>query len=132
MHMQFILLLAVLLFSRNMNGQLSFYNLDADGSFPKIEINNGNTTLFAKIGEKTKPWLHWNEVPKNIENGNGRTIFKMTVYNNNGIANRTFEISYTIPYGQPNTNPTANIKATYIYRDKRPNKVLDEHFKLIP
>ena len=130
MQMQFILLLAVLLFSRNMNGQLSFYNLDADGSFPKIEINNGNTTLFAKIGEKTKPWLHWNEVPKNIENGNGRTIFKMTVYNNNGIANRTFEISYTIPYGQP--NPTANIKATYIYRDKRPNKVLDEHFKLIP
>lgn len=131
MQMQFILLLAVLLFSRNMNGQMNFSNLDANASFPKIEINTDNTTLFAKIGENTKPWLHWNEVPKSIESGNGRSTFKMTVYNNDGIANRTFEISYTIPYGQNNADPSAYIKATYIYRDKRPNKVLEEHFKLI-
>lgn len=131
MQMQFIILLAVLLFSRNMNGQMNFSNLDADGNFPRIEINNDDTTLFAKIGVKTKPWLHWNEVPKNIESGNGRSTFKMTVYNNDGIANRTFEISYNIPYGQNHADPTANIKATYIYRDKRPNKVLEEHFKLI-
>jgi hypothetical protein len=109
-----------------------FINNDAEGSFPKIEVNSTNTTLFAKIGESTKPWLHWSEVPKNIESGNGYSKFKMTVYNNDGIANRTFEISYTIPYGQSNTDPTANIKATYIYRDKRPNKVFEEHFKLIP
>ena len=86
MQMQFIILLAVLLFSRNMNGQMNFSNLDADGNFPRIEIHKDDTTLFAKIGENTKPWLHWNEVPKNIESGNGRSTFKMTVYNNDGIA----------------------------------------------
>ncbi|MCM4168941.1 hypothetical protein KCTC52924_02642 [Arenibacter antarcticus] len=131
MKKQVVLLLAVLLFSLNINGQMNFTNNDPEGSFPKIEINNTSTTLFAKIGENSKPWLHWNEVPKNIETGNGRSKFKMTVFNNDGIANRTFEILYTISYGQSNTDPTAYIKATYIYRDKRPNKILEEHFKLI-
>lgn len=131
MQTQFIPLLAVLLFSRNMNGQMNFSNIDSEGSFPKVEINSTNTTLFAKIGGISKPWLHWNEVPKNIESGNGRSVFKMTVYNNDGIANRTFEIHYTLSYGQSHADPTAYIKATYIYRDKRPNKILEEHFKLI-
>ncbi len=131
MKKQFILLLTVLLFSMNLNGQMKFINDDTEGSFPIIEINNSNTTLFAKIGESSRPWLHWDEVPKNMESGNGYSKFKMTVYNNDGIANRTFEIYYTISYGQSNTDPTAYIKATYVYRDKRPNKILEEHFKLI-
>ncbi|MDX1364311.1 MAG: hypothetical protein R3243_08850 [Arenibacter latericius] len=127
-----IIIIMLSLISMNLSGQMHFINNDNDGSFPKIEINNTTTTLFAKIGDNTKPWLHWNEVPKNIESGKGHSKFKMIVYNNDGIANRTFEISYTIPYGQDSTAPTAYIKASYLYRDKRPSKILEEHFTLIP
>lgn len=130
MQKQFILLIAIQLFSMNTNGQMRFINNGPEGSFPKIEINNTNTTLFAKIGDSTKPWLHWDEVPINIESGKGYSKFKMIVYNNDGIANRTFEIYYTISYGQSTADPTAYVKATYLYRDKRPNKILEEHFKL--
>ena len=64
-----------------------------------------------------------------VYNGDGKTKFKMIVESVDNVAKRIFEISYT-HYRQTNYY-LGYIKATYIYHDKRPAKVLEEYYETV-
>lgn len=125
------ILVVFLAFALNVQAQKTYVNRDPKGYFPKIMINNVNTKLFHRMNGSVKLWLYWNEVPKSTGYMDGRTHYKMTVYNSDAIANRTFEFDYTVYGGSFSGKPTyCKLIATFVYKDKRPTKKVTEYFDL--
>lgn len=125
------ILIVLLLCAWTLQAQKTFINDDPKGYFPKIMINKVNTKLFHRMNGSVKLWLYWNEVPKAMPYEDGRQRYKMTVYNADAIANRTFEFVYTMYAGSFSGKPTScKLTATFVYKDKRPTKKITEYFDL--
>ncbi len=123
-------ILMAILFCWNANAQLQFWNTNPTSNMPLFEVKWGEkTTIHTKVGYKVKPTYVFNQTAQQVFNGDGRTKYKMTVQSSDNVAKRTFEISYT-HYRQTNSY-LGNIKATYVYHDKRPTKVLEENFETV-
>ena len=97
---------------------------------PKFEVVWGEkTTIFSKVGGDVKPLYVFNKTAQQTFNGDGRTKYQMTVTSTDNVAKRTFQISYT--HHRQTNNYLGYIKATYVYHDKRPTKVLEEYFETV-
>lgn len=125
-----IILIACLIFSFQVSAQLKFWNKDAGSNMPKFEVEyQTKTTIFMKVGYDVKPLYVFNKTAPQVYNGDGRTKYQMTVETSDNVAKRKFEISYTF-YRQTNQY-LGYIKATYVYKDKRPTKVFEEYFETV-
>lgn len=128
--MKKIFLMIALFLSICSHAQLQFWNTNSTSNMPLFEVKWGEkTTIYSKVGYETKPTYVFNKVAPQVYNGDGKTKFKMTVESVDNVAKRIFEISYT-HYRQTNYY-LGYIKATYIYHDKRPTKVLEEHYETV-
>lgn len=128
--MKKIIILALLVVGFQANAQLKFWNKDAGSNMPKFEVEyQTKTTIFMKVGTEMKPMYVFNKTAPQVYNGDGRTKYQMTVETSDRVARRKFEISYTF-YRQTNQY-LGYIKATYIYKDKRPTKVFEENFETV-
>lgn len=128
--MRITLLIITLFFALSSQAQLQFWNTNATSNMPLFEIKWGEkTTIYSKVGYETKPTYIFNKVAPQVYNGDGKTKFKMIVESVDNVAKRIFEISYT-HYRQTNYY-LGYIKATYIYHDKRPAKVLEEYYETV-
>jgi len=125
-----ILTILSVLFAYTVQAQMTFVNKNTDSNFPSIDFNAVRTNLYHKINGHTKLWQFWDQVPQNYKNEAGQSIYKMTVYSTDAVAKRTFEISYTIPYGDANNRPFAYMKAIFIYTDGTPSKTIEENYAL--
>lgn len=128
--MKKLIFIAFLIFNFQANAQLKFWNKDAGSNMPKFEVEyQTKTTIYMKVGYDIKPLYVFNKTAPQVYNGDGRTKYQMTVETTDNTAKRKFEISYTF-YRQTNRY-LGYIKATYIYKDKRPTKVFEENFETI-
>lgn len=128
--MKKIIFIAFLIFSFQASAQLKFWNKDAGSNMPKFEVEyQTKTIIYMKVGYDIKPLYVFNKTAPQVYNGDGRTKYQMTVETSDNIATRKFEISYTF-YRQTNRY-LGYIKATYIYKDKRPTKVFEENFETL-
>lgn len=128
--MRITLLIITLFFALSSQAQLQFWNTNPTSNMPLFEVKWGEkTTIHTKVGYEVKPTFVFNQTAQQVFNGDGRTKYKMTVQSSDKVAKRTFEISYT-HYRQTNYY-LGYIKATYIYHDKRPQKVLVENFETV-
>lgn len=110
--------------------QIKFWNTNPTSNMPKFEVVWGEkTTIFSKVGYDVKPLYVFNKTAQQTFNGDGRTKYQMTVSSSDAVAKRTFEISYT-HHRQTNIY-LGYIKATYVYHDKRPTKILEEYFETV-
>lgn len=124
-----VLVICLLIFVKS-TAQLQFWNTNPTSNMPLFEVKWGEkTTIHTKAGFEVKPTYVFNQTPKQVFNSDGRTKYKMTVQTSDNVAKRTFEISYT-HYRQTNSY-LGYIKATYVYHDKRPTKVLEENFETV-
>lgn len=120
----------MLLFGLQTNAQLKFWNKNSSSNMPKFEVEyQAKTTIYIKVGYDTKPLYAFNKTALQVYNADGKTKYQMTVETSDNIAVRIFEISYTF-YRQTNRY-LGFIKATYVYKDKRPTKVLEEYFETV-
>lgn len=118
------------LFCWNANAQLQFWNTNPTSNMPLFEVKWGEkTAIHTKVGYEVKSTYVFNQTAQQVFNGDGKTKYKMTVQTTDKVAKRTFEISYT-HYRQTNSY-LGYIKATYVYHDKRPTKVLEENFETV-
>lgn len=123
-------LVFILLMSYTTQAQLKFWNTNPTSNMPKFEVIWGEkTTIFSKVGNEVKPLYAFNKTAQQTFNGDGRTKYQMTVSSTDNVAKRTFEISYT--HHRQTNNYLGYIKATYVYHDKRPTKVLEEYFETV-
>lgn len=122
-----ILLLFICLKSQ---AQIQFWNTNASSKMPLFEVEwNKKTTIYTKVGKETKPMYVFNKTAIQTLNSDGKTKYQMTVENSDNVAKRIFEISYT-HYRQTNIY-LGYIKATYVYHDKRPTKIVEEKFETL-
>jgi len=122
-----ILLLFICLKSQ---AQIQFWNTNSSSNIPLFEVEwNKKTTIYTKVGKETKPMYVFNKTAVQTLNGDGKTKYQMTVESSDNIAKRIFEISYT-HYRQTNIY-LGYIKATYVYHDKRPTKIVEEKFETL-
>jgi len=122
-----ILLLFICLKSQ---AQIQFWNTNSSSNIPLFEVEwNKKTTIYTKVGKETKPMYVFNKTATQTLNGDGKTKYQMTVESSDNIAKRIFEISYT-HYRQTNIY-LGYIKATYVYHDKRPTKIVEEKFETL-
>ncbi len=123
-------LLFFLLTGLSAQAQIKFWNTNPTSNMPKFEVVWGEkTTIFSKVGRDVKPLYVFNKTAQQTFNGDGRTKYQMTVASTDNVAKRTFEISYT--HHRQTNNYLGYIKATYVYHDKRPTKVLEEYFETV-
>ena len=128
--MRTLFFFTLLLLGLQANAQLKFWNKNPTSNMPKFEVEYQNkTTIFMKVGYDTKPLYVFNKTAPQVYNGDGRTKYQMNVETSDNIAVRKFEISYTF-YRQTNRY-LGYIKSTYIYKDKRPTKVVEENFETV-
>ncbi|HQV34944.1 MAG: hypothetical protein KA215_02060 [Flavobacterium sp.] len=124
------LLIFFLLIGLTTQAQIKFWNTDPVSNMPKFEVVWGEkTTIFSKVGGDVKPLYVFNKTAQQTFNGDGRTKYQMTVTSTDNVAKRTFQISYT--HHRQTNNYLGYIKATYVYHDKRPTKVLEEYFETV-
>jgi hypothetical protein len=123
-------LIFFLLLGLTTQAQIKFWNTDPASTMPKFEVVWGEkTTIFSKVGGDVKPFYVFNKTAQQTFNGDGRTKYQMTVTSTDNVAKRTFQISYT--HHRQTNNYLGYIKATYVYHDKRPTKVLEEYFETV-
>ena len=126
--MRTLFFLLMLLLGLQATAQLKFWNKNPTSNMPKFEVEyQSKTTIFMKVGYDIKPLYVFNKTAPQVYNGDGRTKYQMTVETSDNFAVKKFEISYTF-YRQTNRY-LGYIKATYVFKDKRPTKVFEENFE---
>ena len=132
MKKQIIPFLVFLLFTVNIQAQVTLINNDPRGGTHKIVISTTRTYLYDKANQGTKLWLYWKQVPKkDADCKDYGHCYHMTVKSSDHLANRTFYIKYSKPFKEPRyENPifTGVMKSTFVYKDGRPTKTITENF----
>ncbi|MEA1787211.1 hypothetical protein U1E44_14005 [Arenibacter sp. GZD96] len=123
--MKTVLLIVFLCTGTGLHAQTEqlFRNNDPNSLTPKFIVTRTKTTVYAKPNVK----FVWNQVPLNYDNSDGRSRYKMTVTKSDNVANRTFDIRYT--HYRITGATTGYIKTTINFKDSRPTKVFEDHFK---
>lgn len=126
--MKKILFFLVLSMGLQARCQLVFINNDSTSATEKFVVESGNTMIYIKKPGVPDVIYTFHQIPVIHEDTKDRSAYKMTVRTSDLVAGRTFEIHHTL-FKQSGQH-TGYIKTSLDYKDKRPDEVTEDHFKL--